>query len=41
MKMKILVLFAALMMLQACGTKGSMMHSAASVDNVKVASVDF
>jgi hypothetical protein len=41
MKLKIALIFAAVMMLQACGSKGSMMHSAASIDTVEVATIAY
>ena len=37
LKIKVALLFAMLMALQACGTNGSMMHSAVSMDAVAVA----
>ncbi len=37
MKIKVALLFAAVLLLQACGTNGSMMHSAVSMDKVAVA----
>ena len=39
MKTKIALIFAAAIMLQACGSKGRMMHSEVSVDKVDVAMV--
>lgn len=36
MKIKIALIFVSLIMLQACGSKGRMMHSEASVDKIKV-----
>lgn len=41
MKFKIALIFAAIMMLQACGTKGSMMHSEVTVDTIEVASIAY
>ena len=37
MKTKIALIFAAAIMLQACGSKGRMMYSEVSVDKVEVA----
>lgn len=39
MKIKIALIFASLMVLQACGSKGRMMYSEVSVDKVDVAMV--
>lgn len=39
MKINIALLFAALMMLQACGSKSGMMYSESSVNNIELASV--
>lgn len=39
MKIKIALIFASLIMLQACGSKGRMMHSEASVDKIEVAMI--
>lgn len=39
MKTKIALIFVSFIMLQACGSKGKMMHSEASVDNIEVAMV--
>ena len=39
MKIKIALIFVSLIMIQACGSKGRMMHSESSVDKVEVASV--
>lgn len=39
MKTKITLIFFSFIMLQACGSKGKMMHSEASVDNIEVAMV--
>lgn len=37
MKITIAFIFTSLIMLQACGSKGGMMHSEVSVDKAKVA----
>lgn len=39
MKINIALIFAALIMLQACGSKSGMMFSESSVNNVELASV--
>ncbi len=39
MKIKIALIFASLIILQACGSKGRMMHSEISVDKIEVAMI--